>query len=107
MRAGELTERITLQQNVPTRDEFGAEVPHWSDVATVWAKVIAMSGNEGIAQAAAVVTVAYQITLRYRGDVTSALRVLYEGLTLEIQAVLSSDQTGAMLLQCRQVERGS
>ncbi len=105
MRAGELNERITLQQNTPTRDEFGAEIPHWSDVATVWAKVIALSGNEGIALATAVVTVAYQITLRYRDDVSAAMRVLYEGLTLEIQAVLASDETGAILLQCRQVER--
>lgn len=105
MRAGELRERITIQQKTITRDEFGGEVATWSTLATVWAKVVAMSGSESISQAAGVMTVAYQITLRARDDVDASMRVSYEGLTLEIQAVLDSDETGAMVLNCRQVER--
>jgi len=105
VRAGELRERITLQANTPTRDSTGAEVPHWADVATVWAHVVAVSGNESINQTVGVVAVAYQITIRDRDDLDPALRVIYAGQTLEIQAVLTSEETGGRLLLCRQVSR--
>jgi SPP1 family predicted phage head-tail adaptor len=86
-----------------TRDAFGAEVKSWGTLATVWAKVVAVSGSEQVSRAAGVALTLYEITLRYRDDVDTTLRVLYEGLTLEINAVLTSDDTGAMLLQCQQV----
>lgn len=105
MRAGELRERITLQRNTPTRDGFGAEVPSWATVATVWAKVVATSGNEQINQSIGVATTVYSITIRARDDVDTNMRILYEGATLEIKAVLDSDETAALLLDCREVTR--
>jgi len=105
VRAGPLRERITLQQNTPTRDGFGAEVEHWADVATVWAKVVATAGNEQISQAAGVATTIYSITIRERDDVDTSLRVLYGDATLQIRAVLSGDETAGMLLDCREVSR--
>ena len=107
MRAGELRERITIQQNTLTRDTFGAEVPHWADLATVWAKVVATSGSEQISQAIGVATTIYSITIREREDVDTSMRVLWEGATLEIKAILGSDERGAaMLLDCREIDRG-
>ncbi len=105
MRAGDLNERITIQQNTPTQDAFGAEVASWSTVATVWAQVIAQSGSEQIAAGVGVATTIYTVTIRYRDDVTTQMRILYEGLTLEIRAVLSGDDAASMKLDCRQVER--
>lgn len=105
MRAGDLTERITIQQNTPTRNLFGEEVSVWSTLATVWAKVVATSGSEQISAARGLAQTIYTITLRYRDDVDTSMQVLYEGLTLQIRAVLSSDEVGAMVLDCRQVER--
>jgi SPP1 family predicted phage head-tail adaptor len=81
-------------------------VEHWSDVATVWAKVVATSGNEQINQAIGVATTMYAITIREREDIDTSMRVLYEGATLQIRAVLSSDERGAgTLLDCREVVR--
>jgi SPP1 family predicted phage head-tail adaptor len=107
MRAGELRERITLQSNTSTRDGFGAEVPHWSTVATVWAKVVATSGNEQIATGASVVTTIYTITLRERDDIDQSMRVLYDGLPLDIKAIVGGEDTGEMVLDCRQSSRGA
>ncbi len=39
MRAGELRERVTIQQNTPQRDGFSAAIEHCSTFATLWAKV--------------------------------------------------------------------
>lgn len=105
MRAGELRERVELQANTPTRDGFGAEVAHWATMATVWAKVVAESGSEQINQVAGVATTIYTITLRDRDDVDTTMQVLYEGLTLQIRAVLAGDVTGVMRLDCREVKR--
>lgn len=36
--AGDLRHRITIQQPITTRDEFGSSQQSWVDVVTVWAK---------------------------------------------------------------------
>ncbi len=105
MRAGDLYDRITIQTNTPTRDTFGAPIDHWSTLATVWAQVVATAGGEQIAQAAGVVTTIYKITLRYRDDITSAMRVLYGDRILEIRAILSGDEVSSMILNCVEVTR--
>jgi SPP1 family predicted phage head-tail adaptor len=104
MRAGELRSRITIQQKNVTQNSLGEEVITWETLATVWAKVIAMSGAEAMGQGLASATTIYQVTIRGRDDVTSAMRVLYEGLTLEILAVLdSTDPVDQTQLDCKQI----
>ncbi len=43
---GELRHRVTFQRNVPDRDQFGAENPHWFDVITAWARLESLGGAE-------------------------------------------------------------
>lgn len=104
MRAGELRERITIKRKSVTQNALGEEVIAWVDQATVWAKVIAVSGAEAIAQGQATATTMYQITIRARSDLTTTMRVLYAGLTLEILAVLDSTAPiGETRLDCKQI----
>jgi SPP1 family predicted phage head-tail adaptor len=51
MDAGEFDRRITLQRKVETDDGFATVYDGWSDIATVWAKLIPMSGKEILAAA--------------------------------------------------------
>jgi SPP1 family predicted phage head-tail adaptor len=51
MDAGEFDRRITLQRKVEADDGFATVTEGWSDIATVWAKLIPMSGKEILAAA--------------------------------------------------------
>jgi len=46
MRAGRLRHRLNLQQQVETKDEYGAAIITWSTTATVWGGVEALYGFE-------------------------------------------------------------
>lgn len=49
MDAGELDRRITLQRVSETDDGYGTVAGAWNDIATVWAKLMPMSGAERLA----------------------------------------------------------
>ena len=50
----------------------------WADVATVWGEVKGVSGRELIASGAQMSEVTFRMWIRYRADVTSASRVLWQ-----------------------------
>lgn len=86
--AGKLDQRVTLQESTPTTDGFGQDVPAWSDVATVWARVEPLRGREffqaGQMQASADV----RITIRYRAGLNERMRVMWRGAPHEIVSPL-------------------
>lgn len=77
MRAGSLDRRVTLQQQVETRDSYGGVTFTWQDVATVWADVQAVSGREFLQSQAVQDEVTTRIVIRFRtGITTGKLRVV-------------------------------
>ena len=106
MRAGDLRERITIQQNAPTRDGFSADVDHWSTFATLWAKVETVSGAEAIEQQRAAALLTYKITLRYYPGITPDMRVSWRGSLLNINAIIDDRAGGDMQLVCSEVVNG-
>ncbi len=103
MRAGELRERVTIQQNTPTRDGFDAAIEHWSTFATLWAKVETVSGTETIDQQRAAALLTYNITLRYYPGITPDMRVSWRGSLLNINAIIDDRAGGDMKLVCSEV----
>lgn len=45
LNVGQLKDLLTIQQNIPTRDDIGGSVPHWTDVTTMWAKIMPYRGS--------------------------------------------------------------
>lgn len=84
MRVGQLRERVTVQQFTETRNGIGAAVKSWSDVAEVWAEVRTPSGRELMAAAQMHSVLTHMITIRYRDDITAAMRVVWRGVNLEV-----------------------
>lgn len=102
MQAGTLDKRITIQSPVTGQNEYGEPLTGWTDVATVWASVLDITGREFIASAATQNTVETKITIRYINGITTSMRVLWNGAAYNIQAVLGADRC-SLLLMC---ERG-
>lgn len=91
MRAGRLRRTATLQQRAETVDGFGQPSLTWSDVATVYADVRALSGRELLAAEAIKSEINVEIHLRYRADVTAQQRFLIGSTKYNIHAVLDQD----------------
>lgn len=104
MKIGKLRQRITIQEYVATRDSFGAEVPAWTDVATVWASVTPVSGKEYFASAQVNAEVTTKITMRYLAGITPKMRVVFEeARTFEVISVLNFEERNIELnLMCKE-----
>jgi len=105
MRAGELRERVTIQAPNMSQNSYGEETVNWSDVATVWARVEFLGGQENYRRAVdqAVSTATYRIIMRYRSDVTEEHRIQWRGRYLGILSVHPNYAGGFTLCMCEVV----
>jgi SPP1 family predicted phage head-tail adaptor len=83
--AGELDRRVQLQSATVSNDtDYNQEVSSWATYATVWAKMEFHRATEGEASAREYAEMGLYLTIRFRDDVTSEQRVIFEGTTYEI-----------------------
>lgn len=94
---GHLRHQITFQSAVATPDAGGGEALAWSDGPTVWARITALSGQEIVRASQLAARTRYRLTIRYRDDVTSAMRIAFAGHVLAIDAVIDPDGDGRVL----------
>lgn len=88
---GELRERVTIEQATRVADGVGGAAASWNERATVWASVAPLSGREMPTGERVEVHQSYRITIRYRDDVTTAMRAIWAGRTLNIRSVADAD----------------
>ena len=89
IRAGELRNYITLQAKIFTRDDTGGEVPEWQDRGVnIPAAVEPFRGRELMSAKAEESETTIRFRIRYRSDVISAWRILWEGQPYEIIDVI-------------------
>lgn len=87
IKAGKLDRRITIRQRTKTQDpKRGTYSYAWSDLATVWAEVQEMlpSRAERIAEGINIARRPIRVRTRYRDDITSDMRVQYQGAEYRI-----------------------
>lgn len=100
----DLSKRVTLQAATESRDLVGGLVETWAAYATVWAAVRNASGRELWYRQQMAATSVWSIDIRYRGDVTTKHRVVYDDRTFEIRAVVDPDVSRRYLtLACDEV----
>ena len=89
---GELRHRVTIQEEVATPDGGGGYALGWADVATLWAKVEPLSARERLFAEKLDGVVTHRVVVRFRDDITAAMRVLYEGRLFNIRGVLETGE---------------
>lgn len=92
MQAGKLNRSITIEQLTSGQDALGQPVQTWTAVATVSAEIRDLSGREFLSAQAAQSGVIAKIRIRYRADVTAAMRAVFGTKIYNIHAAL--DITG-------------
>ncbi len=98
---GELTERVTLQSRSVTQDVYGQATITWVDVATVWARVRALTAREFFAAAQVQPEASLKVLIRQRSDVTATWRLVWQGRAHDITGALplGREWTEIMCLQ--------
>lgn len=99
--AGNLTDRIVIEQASETRNAVGEVTLSWATFATVWADVQALSGREAERYGQMVGFTGHKVTIRQLAGVKPAMRVMYDGSrTLEIGAINEYERGWYMELIC-------
>lgn len=103
MRAGQLRHRVTIQAPSITKNERGAEVPSWVDVATVYADVRTPNGRERTANEQVVANLTHIVTMRYRADVLPTHRLKWGTRVFSLIAAPDPDNRRKTLVcQCQE-----
>lgn len=76
-----LRQRVVIQDFVTTLNDYNEEVQSWQNVATVWARIEPLKGDEAFAagQTSAFKTV--NIHIRHRTDIDTTMRIIHGGTT--------------------------
>lgn len=93
---------VTIEKPASGQDGLGQPLPGYVTHATAWADIRHLSGLESIKAGAEASTVKASIRLlRYRTDITAAMRVVHGAKVYQVKAVLP-DEVGRKFvdLQC-------
>ena len=93
LRAGDLRQRVDIQEVTETSVPGGGKSKVWNTVATTWAQVLPLTGGEAFAQGIARSTQFYKVVIRYRPGVTPRNRLVWNGIPLNIRTVADPDGT--------------
>jgi len=79
IRAGDLNQRIIIQQATVTRDTYGAEIQTWATYATLWASKKHQVSREFYSAQKINAEITDLFIIRYRTGITTKMRILYGG----------------------------
>lgn len=74
---GELKRRFTFQHQTKTPDGYGSFTITWADAATVWGKMTTHRSDEAVQAMKQTGKALHNIRIRYRGGITSSMRIKY------------------------------
>lgn len=88
MRAGQLNQRITLQEKSVVKNSIGEDAVTWNDVATVWAAVIPLRGREFFAASQMQQVVDVRLRIRQRAGLAPDMRLQWQGEPYDIVGLI-------------------
>ena len=96
--------RALIESPTSARDGFGAIVPGWTVVATVWASVIPVRGAEREAQGAQISTALYEVSIRWRSDITANCRVTVDSRVMQVRSIAEVGRRVVTKLMCEVIQ---
>lgn len=103
LQAGDLDQRIVIEEPIIGRDSLNAAETVWSELADVAAKVAEVQGREFLKGDGVQAESKATFTIRYRAGIDGRMRVLWNGQTFGIEDVTGTRREGWTWLHCRAV----
>jgi len=107
MEIGRLSTQVTLKSPPTGEDSLGQPSGSWTTVATVWADIKNLSGLEAIKAGVESAVTKSSVRIRYRADVTAAMRLTRGTTDYNITAVLEDPRKKWLDLVCEAVNAAS
>lgn len=92
MTIGDLRKQVTIQVESPTTDNAGGYALAWTNLATLWAEIVPVSGQKIYAAEHLEGHITHQITMRYYAGVTTDMRLLYNSRVFNIRLVRNLEE---------------
>lgn len=99
LRAGKLDKRVSIKSQSTSRDSLNQKISTWNTITDgdIWAAVEPLSNRESQEAAANQMTVSHRVTIRYRADVTPAMRIYFGTRQLAITGIRNPKERGEYL----------
>ena len=99
--AGALNRRVYVQKRSQDKDTVGQRDLTWQNFLRCWARIEQLQGRELEMAQAIRREINHRVVIRYRKDITTSMRVVYQGRYLNVEAVLDPDTEHVLLhLMC-------
>lgn len=96
--AGQFKTLLSLQENRPVFDDAGGYQEQWSEIASLWGRVEPQkNGAQSFAQQV-LPHVTHLITIRYRGDIATAMRLVRAGRVFTVLGLYDPDESQRYLV---------
>jgi SPP1 family predicted phage head-tail adaptor len=100
----ELNKRITIEAPRPGPSDGGSATISWQSIGVVWAALRPTASRETVASDGQSLHTSHEIWLRYRSDLTGAMRFRLGGRVFAIQSMRDPDERQRWLI-CQTDER--
>jgi SPP1 family predicted phage head-tail adaptor len=102
IQAGELRERVTVQQSSESRNPLGESLQTWSTIAEVWASVQGVTARELLLAGQQQTEISHRVRLRFLTGLNQQMRLAWRGRTLEIISILEHENRSIHELICQE-----
>ncbi|MEO3998560.1 phage head closure protein [Mesorhizobium sp. CAU 1732] len=102
---GSLRHEVAVEAAALIPDGAGGHAESWSEIATLFARIEPVSAQARYGADQTLETMTHRITLRFRADIASGMRLRKSSRLFEILTVHDPDETGRYLI-CRAREDG-
>lgn len=103
MKLGKMRYRIKFLKYTATTDTDGFVSREWNEYCTVWADVTPISAKEYFSLDTETAEVTYKIYVRYRPDIDTTMRVVWNNKTYLIVSVLGDVRNNIMTIMAKEV----
>ena len=98
MSVGMLRHQVSLQSPSNTTDAGGGAAKTFTTLAKIWANIKPVSGQEKYRQGQVQETVTHHVMIRFRSDIGTNYRLLYESRIFNIKHIRNIDERDRYLL---------
>ncbi|MBB5703711.1 SPP1 family predicted phage head-tail adaptor [Ochrobactrum daejeonense] len=102
---GQLTSELALEAMQPIADGMGGYDESWDEIGMVWGRIEPVSTSQKDFGARPRPEVTHRILLRFRPDLSSAMRLRKGGRIFSLRSVHDPDESGRYLI-CLATEQG-
>lgn len=90
-------QKITCQAQVLTQTTAGEQQESFSDIATIWAEVMAKSGDMTLSARQKYVSPGYRLRMRYQDKLLATRKILWQGQAYRVTSLRNPDNRKRIL----------